>query len=161
MPVCMNGEYDGPAVVVDQHYCVETPTVRSVAEALGIRTQPRFEEYDVVVVGAGPAGLAAGVYGASEGLKVLMVERSAAGGQAGTSSRIENYLGFPNGISGDDLSERALKQAGRFGAEIAMTRYGGACRAAGGWAVLRGAGWRAEGVGVRGADCDGCGVEDS
>ena len=67
MPVCMNGEYDGPAVVVDQHYCVETPTVRSVAEALGIRTQPRYEEYDVVVVGAGPAGLAAGVYGASEG----------------------------------------------------------------------------------------------
>ena len=122
LPVCMNGEYDGPAVVVDQHYCVETPTVRNVAEALGIRTQPRFEEYDVVVVGAGPAGLAAGVYGASEGLKVLIVERSAAGGQAGTSSRIENYLGFPNGISGEDLSDRALKQAGRFGAEIAMTR---------------------------------------
>jgi thioredoxin reductase (NADPH) len=89
---------------------------------LGIRTQPRYEEYDVVVIGAGPAGLAAGVYGASEGLKVLVVEKSAAGGQAGTSSRIENYLGFPNGISGDDLSERALKQAGRFGAEIAMTR---------------------------------------
>jgi thioredoxin reductase (NADPH) len=122
LPVCMAGEYDGPAVVVDQHYCVETPTVRSVAEALGIRTQPRFEDYDVVVVGAGPAGLAAGVYGASEGLKVLIVERSAAGGQAGTSSRIENYLGFPNGISGEDLSDRALKQAGRFGAEIAMTR---------------------------------------
>jgi thioredoxin reductase (NADPH) len=122
MPVCMNGEYDGPAVVVDNHYCVETPTVRSVAEALGIRTQPRYEEYDVVVVGAGPAGLAAGVYGASEGLKVLLVERSAAGGQAGTSSRIENYLGFPNGISGEDLSQRALQQAGRFGAEIAMTR---------------------------------------
>jgi thioredoxin reductase (NADPH) len=76
----------------------------------------------VVVAGAGPAGLAAGVYGASEGLKVLVVEKSAAGGQAGTSSRIENYLGFPNGISGDELSERALKQAGRFGAEIAMTR---------------------------------------
>jgi thioredoxin reductase (NADPH) len=122
MPVCMNGEYDGPTVVVDNHYCVETPTVRRVAEALGIRTQPRFEDYDVVVVGAGPAGLAAGVYGASEGLKVLVVERSAAGGQAGTSSRIENYLGFPNGISGEDLSDRALKQAGRFGAEISMTR---------------------------------------
>jgi thioredoxin reductase (NADPH) len=118
----MRGEYHGPEVIVDRSYCVETPTVRSVAEALGIRTQPRYEDYDVVVVGAGPAGLAAGVYGASEGLKVLMVERSAAGGQAGTSSRIENYLGFPNGISGDDLSERALKQAGRFGAEIAMTR---------------------------------------
>ena len=122
IPECMRGEYHGPEVIVDRSYCVETPTVRSVAEALGIRTQPRYEDYDVVVVGAGPAGLAAGVYGASEGLKVLIVERSAAGGQAGTSSRIENYLGFPNGISGDDLSERALKQAGRFGAEIAMTR---------------------------------------
>jgi thioredoxin reductase (NADPH) len=121
VPSCM-GKYEGPSVVVDGGYCLETPTVRSVAEALGIRTQPRCEEYDVVVIGAGPAGLAAGVYGASEGLKVLVVERSAAGGQAGTSSRIENYLGFPNGISGDDLSERALKQAGRFGAEIAMTR---------------------------------------
>jgi len=122
LPMCMAGEYDGPVVVVDKQYCVETPTVRSVAQALGIRTSPRYEDYDVVVAGAGPAGLAAGVYGASEGLKVLMIERSAAGGQAGTSSRIENYLGFPNGISGDELSERALKQAGRFGAEIAMTR---------------------------------------
>ena len=122
IPACMAGGYEGPSVVVDGGFCVETPTVRAVAEALGIRTQPRFEDYDVVVIGAGPAGLAAGVYGASEGLKVLVVERSAAGGQAGTSSRIENYLGFPNGISGEDLSERALKQAGRFGAEIAMTR---------------------------------------
>jgi thioredoxin reductase (NADPH) len=122
LPKCLAGGYEGPSVVVDGGYCVETPTVRNVAEALGIRTQPRYEDYDVVVIGAGPAGLAAGVYGASEGLKVLIVEKSAAGGQAGTSSRIENYLGFPNGISGEDLSERALKQAGRFGAEIAMTR---------------------------------------
>jgi len=75
-----------------------------------------------VIAGAGPAGMAAGVYGASEGLKVLMVERSAAGGQAGTSSRIENYLGFPDGISGEDLTGRAVRQAVRFGAEIAMTR---------------------------------------
>ncbi|MBW4040301.1 MAG: FAD-dependent oxidoreductase [Acidobacteria bacterium] len=122
IPTCMGGRYDGPRVIVDRQYCVETTTVRDVANALGIRTAPRYQEYDVVVAGAGPAGLAAGVYGASEGLKVLIVERSAAGGQAGTSSRIENYLGFPNGISGDDLSDRALKQAGRFGAEIAMTR---------------------------------------
>jgi thioredoxin reductase (NADPH) len=122
IPVCMAGEYDGLTVIIDRQYCVESPTVRTVAEALGIRTSPKYTNYDVVVVGAGPAGLAAGVYGASEGLKVLVVERSAAGGQAGTSSRIENYLGFPNGISGDDLSERALKQAARFGAEIAMTR---------------------------------------
>jgi thioredoxin reductase (NADPH) len=122
MPACMAGKYSGPSVIVDRAYCVEVPTVRSVAEALGIRTTPRYEEYDVVIAGAGPAGLAAGVYGASEGLKVLMVERAAAGGQAGTSSRIENYLGFPNGISGEELSERALKQAARFGAEIVMTR---------------------------------------
>lgn len=122
IPPCMAGKYDGPAVIVDDQYCVETTTVRDVAEALGIRTKPRYQDYDVVIAGAGPAGLAAGVYGASEGLKVLIVERSAAGGQAGTSSRIENYLGFPNGISGEDLSDRALKQAARFGAEIAMTR---------------------------------------
>jgi thioredoxin reductase (NADPH) len=110
-------------VVIDRTYCVEAPiTVRKVADALGIRTRPREQHYDVVVAGAGPAGLAAGVYGASEGLKVLVIEKSAAGGQAGTSSRIENYLGFPNGISGDDLSERASKQADRFGAEIVMTR---------------------------------------
>ena len=122
IPSCMAGEINGPTVIIDKEYCVETPTVRRVAEALGIRTTPRHEEYDLVIAGAGPAGLAAGVYGASEGLKVLMIERSAAGGQAGTSSRIENYLGFPNGISGDELSERAQRQASRFGAEIAMTR---------------------------------------
>jgi thioredoxin reductase (NADPH) len=122
IPSCMAGEAGHLTVIVDRSYCVENPTVRTVAEALGIRTTPRDTCYDVVVVGAGPAGLAAGVYGASEGLKVLVVEKSAAGGQAGTSSRIENYLGFPNGISGDELSERALKQAARFGAEIAMTR---------------------------------------
>jgi thioredoxin reductase (NADPH) len=75
-----------------------------------------------VVVGGGPAGLAAAVYGASEGLSILLVERNAVGGQAGTSSRIENYLGFSNGISGDELSERALKQAKRFGAEMILTR---------------------------------------
>ena len=67
LPRCMEGKYDGPTVIVDRQYCVETPTVRSVAQALGIRTQPRFETYDVVIAGAGPAGLAAGVYGASEG----------------------------------------------------------------------------------------------
>jgi thioredoxin reductase (NADPH) len=115
--------HDGPAVVIDSAHCVEPPiTVRKVANDLGIRTMPSQQSYDVVVAGAGPAGLAAGVYGASEGLKVLVLEKTAAGGQAGTSSRIENYLGFPNGISGDDLSDRALKQAGRFGAEIVMTR---------------------------------------
>ena len=96
--------------------------MRSVAGALGYSTAPQKSHYDVVVIGAGPAGLAAGVYGASEGLSVLMVERAAAGGQAGTSSRIENYLGFPNGISGEELSQRALKQVEHFQAEIVLTR---------------------------------------
>jgi thioredoxin reductase (NADPH) len=111
-----------PAVVIDGHIFTHPPSVREIAEALQIQTQPTRDRYDVVIAGAGPAGMAAGVYGASEGLNVLMVERSAAGGQAGTSSRIENYLGFPEGVSGEDLTGRALKQAIRFGAEIAMTR---------------------------------------
>jgi thioredoxin reductase (NADPH) len=111
-----------PAVVIDGRLFTHPPSVREIADALQIQTQPTRERYDVVIAGAGPAGMAAGVYGASEGLNVLMVERSAAGGQAGTSSRIENYLGFPEGVSGEDLTGRALKQAIRFGAEIAMTR---------------------------------------
>jgi thioredoxin reductase (NADPH) len=93
-----------------------------VAELLGLTTEPETGEYDVVVVGAGPAGLAAAVYGASEGLRTIVVEREAPGGQAGTSSRIENYLGFPSGVSGDELASRALRQAQRLGAEILVTR---------------------------------------
>src|SRR6201996_3041145 len=104
VPACMPPDRTGPSVVVDQAYCVgQPPTVRKVAEALGIRTTPTKEMWDVVVVGGGPAGLAAAVYGASEGLCVLLIEKAAAGGQAGTSSRIENYLGFPAGISGEEL----------------------------------------------------------
>jgi thioredoxin reductase (NADPH) len=101
---------------------VENPTVRRVAEALGFPTVPKHQHYDIIIAGAGPAGLAAAVYSASEGLKVLLIERFAAGGQAGTSSRIENYLGFPAGISGDELTERALKQATQFGVEILFKR---------------------------------------
>ena len=101
---------------------LELPTVRRVAEALGFQTVPKHEHYDIIIAGAGPTGMAAAVYSASEGLNVLLVERFAAGGQAGTSSRIENYLGFPAGISGDELTERALKQAKRFGVEMLFKR---------------------------------------
>ena len=98
------------------------PTTRDLARRLGLATNARHDEYDTVVIGGGPAGLAAAVYGASEGLRTLVVEREAPGGQAGTSSRIENYLGFPSGVSGDELASRALKQAGRLGAELLVTR---------------------------------------
>ena len=110
------------AVFVDDLPVPNPPTPRNVAEALGISTRPIKQRYDVLIVGGGPAGLAAAVYGSSEGLSVLLVERRAMGGQAGTSARIENYLGFPNGISGDELSERAVKQAKRFGAELILMR---------------------------------------
>lgn len=98
------------------------PDVREVANRLGLQTSARFDEYDVAIVGGGPAGLAAAVYGASEGLRTIVVEREAPGGQAGTSARIENYLGFPSGVSGDELGNRALQQAKRMGAEILVTR---------------------------------------
>jgi thioredoxin reductase (NADPH) len=91
---------------------------RELAEAIGLSTHAALPFYDLVIVGAGPAGLASAVYGASEGLKTLLVEREAPGGQAGTTSRIENYLGFPSGLSGSDLARRALTQARRLGAEI-------------------------------------------
>ncbi|PZV18775.1 MAG: pyridine nucleotide-disulfide oxidoreductase [Pseudanabaena sp.] len=98
------------------------PKTRDVAQILGLQTNASHNEYDTLIVGGGPAGLAAAVYGASEGLRTLVVEREAPGGQAGTSSRIENYLGFPSGVSGDELARRALQQAKRLGAEILVTR---------------------------------------
>ena len=101
---------------------VSQPTTRELARLLGLQTSARFAEYDTVIVGGGPAGLAAAVYGASEGLRTLVIEREAPGGQAGTSSRIENYLGFPGGVSGGELASRALQQARRLGAEILVTR---------------------------------------
>jgi thioredoxin reductase (NADPH) len=98
------------------------PQARDLAARLGLQTRPGAHEYDVAIIGGGPAGLAAAVYGASEGLHTIAIEREAPGGQAGTSSRIENYLGFPSGISGDELASRALQQARRLGAEILVTR---------------------------------------
>ena len=113
---------DLPAIRIIDGKTVIRPELRRVAELLGLGTEAQIAEYDTVVVGAGPAGLAAAVYGASEGLRTIVVEREAPGGQAGTSARIENYLGFPSGVSGDELASRALQQARRLGAEILVTR---------------------------------------
>jgi thioredoxin reductase (NADPH) len=111
-----------PTVTLTDGRRLVTPTLRELAEALDLQTAPKQGVYDVAIVGAGPAGLAAAVYGASEGLCAVVIEREAPGGQAGTSSRIENYLGFPTGVSGDELGSRALQQAQRFGAEILVAR---------------------------------------
>jgi thioredoxin reductase (NADPH) len=113
---------DCPALRLGDGSTLCRPRPREVARRLGLQTAARGAEYDTVIIGGGPAGLAAAVYGASEGLATLVVEREAPGGQAGTSSRIENYLGFPNGVSGDELAIRALGQARRLGAEILVTR---------------------------------------
>ena len=111
-----------PLVILADGRRLEAPTFRALADALGLQTEPRYDAYDVVIVGGGPAGLAASVYGASEGLRTLLVERTACGGQAGTSARIENYLGFPAGLSGDELSSKARQQALRFNAELLVAR---------------------------------------
>lgn len=101
-----------------------SPSVREIADRLGWVTTPRFKEYDLSIYGAGPAGLSAAVYAASEGLRTVLIERHAVGGQAGSSSLIENYMGFPQGISGAELAERARQQAVRFGIEILQMREG-------------------------------------
>jgi thioredoxin reductase (NADPH) len=103
---------------------LECPTVRQITEQLGWFHTPLRAEYDLAIYGAGPAGLSAAVYGASEGLKTVVIERYTLGGQAGSSSRIENYLGFPHGISGAELAERAREQVQRFGAEILLGHEG-------------------------------------
>jgi thioredoxin reductase (NADPH) len=113
---------DCPALRLADGTLINRPEAREVARLLGLQTNARFAEYDTMIIGGGPAGLAAAVYGASEGLRTVVVEREAPGGQAGTSSRIENYLGFPSGVSGDELASRALQQARRLGAEILVTR---------------------------------------
>ena len=107
-----------PVVLFPDGTALAQPDIAAIAEKVGRRTHATLPFYDLVIIGGGPAGLAAGVYGASEGLRTLLVEREAPGGQAGTSSRIENYLGFPVGLSGADLARRAVAQATRFGVEI-------------------------------------------
>ncbi|MCB9285651.1 MAG: FAD-dependent oxidoreductase [Lewinellaceae bacterium] len=109
---------DLPLVVFEDGNFLVSPSIPEVAERIGMQPKALSDMYDVVIIGAGPAGLAAAVYGGSEGLKTLLVEKHAPGGQAGTSSRIENYLGFPKGLSGAELSRRALAQATRFGVEF-------------------------------------------
>lgn len=114
---------DVPIVICNNALVLRNPSARAVAEALGFNRQIDDSTVrDLVIVGAGPAGLAAAVYAASEGLDVLVIERRAAGGQAGSSSKIENYLGFPTGLSGNDLASRAIAQAEKFGAQIMITR---------------------------------------
>jgi thioredoxin reductase (NADPH) len=117
-PSCDNGV----VVMLPDGKSLVAPTFRQIAEQLNLNTAPQREMYDVVIVGGGVAGLASAVYGASEGLCTLLVERVAPGGQAGTSSRIENYLGFPTGLSGDELSTLAERQAERLGAELVVAR---------------------------------------
>jgi thioredoxin reductase (NADPH) len=111
-----------PLVVTADGRALSRPTVQEVAEAAGLSTNPGRDFYDLIIVGGGPAGLGAAVYGGSEGLKTLLIERQAVGGQAGQSSRIENYLGFPDGISGAQLTDRARRQADKFAAETISTR---------------------------------------
>jgi thioredoxin reductase (NADPH) len=122
MPAGVREAQRFPVVIFANGRRLEVPTLRELAEGLNLQTTPGSATYDVAIIGGGPAGLAAAVYGGSEGLHTVMIEREAPGGQAGTSSRIENYLGFPAGISGDDLANRALLQAKRFGTEILVTR---------------------------------------
>ena len=111
-----------PLVLIPEGETLRAPSTLQLAEALGLRTRAEQPLYDLAIVGAGPAGLAAAVYAASEGLRTVVVERDAPGGQAGTSASIENYLGFPKGLTGADLTRRAVAQASRFGAEMVLAR---------------------------------------
>ena len=117
-----------PVVFFEDGRVLHDPSNREVADAVGMSTHASLPFYDLVIVGGGPAGLAAAVYGSSEGLKTLLVEREAPGGQAGTTSRIENYLGFPSGLSGGDLARRALAQARRLGTEILSSQESASLR---------------------------------
>src|SRR3954452_24953105 len=120
-----------PVALLEDGSVLERPTLLELAERLDVPMRPAQDHYDLVIVGGGPAGLAAAVYGASEGLRTVLVEREAPGGQAGQSSRIENYLGFPSGLSGSDLARRATTQARRLGAELVTVQDATAGRAEG------------------------------
>lgn len=125
----IDSEVELPLVLFPDSTQLTGPTTREVAERVGLKTQADNPFYDLVIVGGGPAGLAAAVYGTSEGLRTVLIEREAPGGQAGTSSRIENYLGFPSGLSGGDLARRAVAQARKFGTEILTPQQATSLRA--------------------------------
>ncbi|GAA3831869.1 FAD-dependent oxidoreductase [Streptomyces phyllanthi] len=155
-----------PLVVTPDGTPLVAPDDTELADRVGLATTPAADFYDLVVIGGGPAGLGAAVYGASEGLRTVLVERSATGGQAGQSSRIENYLGFPDGVSGGQLTERARRQATKFGAEILTARevtgleVNGASRAvrfSDGSAIAAHSVILATGVSYRQLDAPGCG----
>jgi thioredoxin reductase (NADPH) len=122
LATCSAGPNDVPVVLTRDGDPMMSPAVPDLASRVGLVTTPGTDFYDLVIIGAGPAGLGAGVYAASEGLRTVLVERQATGGQAGQSSRIENYLGFPDGVSGAALTDRARRQAVKFGAEIVTAR---------------------------------------
>jgi thioredoxin reductase (NADPH) len=126
-----------PLVILTSGEKLYAPTTAELAARLGLQTTPAAQTYDFAIVGGGPAGLAAAVYGASEGLKTILIEQAAPGGQAGTSSKIENYLGFPSGLSGDDLARRAVTQARRFKVEILSPQEICELRCEGPYKVLR------------------------
>jgi thioredoxin reductase (NADPH) len=126
-----------PLVVTPAGDCLVDPSVEDLAARVGLSTTPGTDFYDTVIVGGGPAGLGAAVYAASEGLRTVLLERRATGGQAGQSSRIENYLGFPDGVSGGQLTDRARRQARKFGAEILTARGVAALEARGSSRVVR------------------------
>jgi thioredoxin reductase (NADPH) len=113
---------DVPLVITTDGTALRSPSESEIATAVGLTTNPATDFYDLIVIGGGPAGLGSAVYGASEGLRTVLVERLATGGQAGQSSRIENYLGFPDGVSGAQLTDRARRQAAKFGAEVLTAR---------------------------------------
>ncbi|SHK06366.1 thioredoxin reductase (NADPH) [Pseudonocardia thermophila] len=128
---------DVPLIITPDGTALRNPTEAEIAAAVGLTTTPTGDFYDLIVVGGGPAGLGSAVYGASEGLRTVLVERLATGGQAGQSSRIENYLGFPDGVSGAQLTDRARRQAAKFGAEVLTAREVVALEARGSARVVR------------------------
>src|SRR6516162_61855 len=131
------GDLGFPLVLFPDGTSLSEPTTAELAQKLGLRTRAETAFYDLLIIGGGPAGLAAAVYGASEGLRTVMIEREAPGGQAGLSSRIENYLGFPSGLTGSDLARRAVAQAKRFGVEILSPQEAIGVRAEGPYRYLK------------------------